>query len=92
MLSISPSVPASPSKKRRWQQRSQPPVPILTSSLRERDLITPVIRTTTKTDGSATVSQHHEFIPPRVPDGISLRNFGIQVVSDISYNRWKTFR
>ena len=45
----------------------------LTSAFRARDLL----RTRAETDGSTT----HVFAEPKIPDGISLRNFGIQVVS-----------
>ncbi|KZT68001.1 hypothetical protein DAEQUDRAFT_371078 [Daedalea quercina L-15889] len=44
---------------------------VLTSSFRPRELLHP----RTKEDGSVSCA----FVDPRVPDGISLRNFGIQV-------------
>ena len=46
---------------------------MLTSSFRPRELLHPQA----KEDGSVSCA----FVEPRVPDGISLRNFGIQVVS-----------
>ena len=49
---------------------------VLTSSFRPRELLHP----RTKEDGSVSCA----FVEPRVPDGISLRNFGIQVVSRLS--------
>ena len=48
--------------------------PLLTSTFRPKDLLR-----THAHDGAP------EFVPPRVPDGISLRNFGIQVVSSFSF-------
>ncbi|KAI0366162.1 hypothetical protein BV20DRAFT_952868 [Pilatotrama ljubarskyi] len=45
---------------------------LLTSSFRPRELL----RTRTDERGTANV-----FVEPKIPDGISLRNFGIQVVS-----------
>ncbi|RPD59730.1 hypothetical protein L227DRAFT_503276 [Lentinus tigrinus ALCF2SS1-6] len=46
---------------------------VLTSSFRARDLL----RTRTEGDGTPA----NVFVEPKIPDGISLRNFGIQVVS-----------
>ncbi|RDX56941.1 hypothetical protein OH76DRAFT_1335288 [Lentinus brumalis] len=46
---------------------------MLTSSFRARDLL----RTRTESDGAPV----NVFVEPKIPDGISLRNFGIQVVS-----------
>lgn len=46
---------------------------VLTSSFRPRELLRPW----TKEDGSVSCA----FVEPRVPDGVSLRNFGIQAVS-----------
>ncbi|KAI0052287.1 hypothetical protein FA95DRAFT_1533071 [Auriscalpium vulgare] len=43
--------------------------PLLTSTFKPRELL------------QYTAGGTAQFIPPRVPDGISLRNFGIQVVS-----------
>lgn len=75
----SPPVPFSPSPS------PPPPPPLLTSSFRARDLLREVkelrelpgqgIRDVSVEDGVV------EFVEPRVPDGISLRNFGIQSVS-----------
>ncbi|TFK81314.1 hypothetical protein K466DRAFT_502359 [Polyporus arcularius HHB13444] len=45
---------------------------MLTSSFRARDLL----RTRTESDGAPV----NVFVEPKIPDGISLRNFGIQVV------------
>ena len=56
----------------RTRYPSQHPA-VLTSSFRPRELLHPQ----TKEDGSVSCA----FVEPRVPDGISLRNFGIQVVS-----------
>ena len=47
----------------------------LTSSFRARDLLR------TRPDGHGTLT--NVFVDPKIPDGISLRNFGIQVVSPI---------
>lgn len=54
---------------------------LLTSSFRPSELIHRVStteRSTTSAPGNDT--SDWEFVPARVPDGISLRNFGIQVV------------
>ena len=62
---------------------SAPPAPttaqkpaFLTSGFRARDLL----RVRAETSGTTT----HVFAEPKIPDGISLRNFGIQVVSLLS--------
>ncbi|KAA1476202.1 hypothetical protein DENSPDRAFT_499399 [Dentipellis sp. KUC8613] len=60
---LAPSLTGSPT-------HTPPSHALLTSTFRPRDLLT-VSHTV---DG-----KEFEFIPPRVPDGISLRNFGIQV-------------
>ncbi|KAJ7576830.1 hypothetical protein C8J56DRAFT_799565 [Mycena floridula] len=64
-LGATSSTIRSPRKKR---PTSQPP--LLTSTFREKDLIRPV---------SGGLDEECEFLPAKVPDGISLRNFGIQV-------------
>ncbi|KAF7292517.1 hypothetical protein MKEN_01476100 [Mycena kentingensis (nom. inval.)] len=51
--------------------------PLLTCTFHARDLIRPVEKLAS--DGLDT-NDEWEFRPARVPDGISLRNFGIQVV------------
>jgi hypothetical protein len=63
-----PSASSSSSSKAAAEQLDMEGVTI-TSAFRPSDLLT------TASDGSPM------FVPPRVPDGISLRNFGIQVVS-----------
>ncbi|KAJ3784505.1 hypothetical protein GGU10DRAFT_271348 [Lentinula aff. detonsa] len=81
--------------------RKTPPPPILTSTFRASDLLRPVRGSETSSDAkpladgvrSAANSTNFddgewEFVPLHVPEGISLRNFGIQVpilasVSDI---------
>lgn len=55
--------------------------PLLTSTFRPKELLRKV--RVERPDSNASVSQQRkwEFVPAKVPDGISLRNFGIQVVS-----------
>ena len=58
---------------------------MLTSSFRARDLL----RMRAEGDGTPV----NVFVEPKIPDGISLRNFGIQVVSvafPFSLWRWRT--
>ena len=58
---------------------------VLTSSFRARDLL----RMRAEGDGTPV----NVFVEPKIPDGISLRNFGIQVVSvafPFSLWRWRT--
>ena len=62
-------------KSSRKTKRTIPALPLLTSTFRAKDLIRPVA--SPFEDGSG----EWEFLPAKVPDGISLRNFGIQVVS-----------
>ncbi len=81
----SPPVPFSPSPS------PAPPPPLLTSSFRARELLKEV-KELKEVSGSSygergfrDVSVEDgvvEFVEPRVPDGISLRNFGIQTVSN----------
>ena len=78
--SLSPSSPSSPLSESQCptsapaqtqtpnpNTNSKDTPPLLTSTFRPKDLLR---------DGV----NGPEFIPPRIPDGISLRNFGIQVV------------
>ena len=56
--------------------------PLLTSTFRPKELLRRV--RVERPDGdttSASQQRKWEFVPTKVPDGISLRNFGIQVVS-----------
>ena len=54
--------------------------PLLTSTFRPKELLRRV--RVERPDGDVSASQRKwEFVPAKVPDGISLRNFGIQVVS-----------
>jgi dual specificity MAP kinase phosphatase len=53
--------------------------PLLTSTFRPKELLRRV--RLEKPDGDTSQQRKWEFVPARVPDGISLRNFGIQVVS-----------
>ena len=56
--------------------------PLLTSTFRPKELLRRV--RVERPDGDTSASQRlgkWEFVPAKVPDGISLRNFGIQVVS-----------
>ena len=55
--------------------------PLLTSTFRPKELLRKV--RVERPDSNTSVSQQRkwEFVPAKVPDGISLRNFGIQVVS-----------
>ena len=54
--------------------------PLLTSTFRPKELLRRV--RVEKPDGDTCSQQRRwEFVPAKVPDGISLRNFGIQVVS-----------
>ena len=71
------SVPAqiqtpNPTPKPTTTPKDSPP--LLTSTFRPKDLLR---------SGS---NGEPEFVPPRIPDGISLRNFGIQVVRFLSYS------
>jgi dual specificity MAP kinase phosphatase len=54
--------------------------PLLTSTFRPKELLRRV--RVERPDGDTSSQQRKwEFVPAKVPDGISLRNFGIQVVS-----------
>lgn len=77
-LPTSISIPQTPSRPR--SKRSRTP-PLLTSSFRPSELLKRVADSweSAKDDGKS--GDKWDFIPLKVPDGISLRNFGIQVVS-----------
>lgn len=79
-------VPLTPSPVPLTSTVHPPPPPLvhsapafLTSSFRVRELL----RTRTGEAGTHV----NAFVEPRIPDGISLRNFGIQVVSGIFFSR-----
>ena len=55
--------------------------PLLTSTFRPKELLRRVRVERPDSDTSASQQRKWEFVPAKVPDGISLRNFGIQVVS-----------
>ena len=60
--------------------------PLLTSTFRPKELLRKVEakcrdRKSRRDDSDLENEGEWEFVPARVPDGISLRNFGIQVVS-----------
>jgi dual specificity MAP kinase phosphatase len=55
--------------------------PLLTSTFRPKELLRRVRVERPDGDASASPQRKWEFVPAKVPDGISLRNFGIQVVS-----------
>ena len=55
--------------------------PLLTSTFRPKELLRRVRVEKPDGDTSAFQQRKWEFVPAKVPDGISLRNFGIQVVS-----------
>ena len=55
--------------------------PLLTSTFRPKELLRRVRVERPDGDVSASQQRKWEFVPTKVPDGISLRNFGIQVVS-----------
>lgn len=55
--------------------------PLLTSTFRPKELLRRVRVERPDGDTSASQQRKWEFVPAKVPDGISLRNFGIQVVS-----------
>lgn len=67
--------------------------PLLTSTFRPKELLRRV--RVVRPDGNTSPSNGHqrnehgtskwEFVPAKVPDGISLRNFGIQVVSSFLF-------
>lgn len=55
--------------------------PLLTSTFRPKELLRRVRVERPDGDTSASQQRKWEFVPAKVPEGISLRNFGIQVVS-----------
>ena len=55
--------------------------PLLTSTFRPKELLRRVRVERSDGDTSACQQRKWEFVPAKVPEGISLRNFGIQVVS-----------
>ena len=61
--------------------------PLLTSTFRPKELLRRVRVERPDSDTSASQQRKWEFVPAKVPDGISLRNFGIQVVSVFLFSR-----
>lgn len=68
-------------KRRSFPKSLSPPPSILTGSFRPMDLLRPVSSDMSNVSASDPADQDWGFAPLKVPDGISLRNFGIQVVS-----------
>jgi len=67
--SPSSTTPTTPSPPPKTKNKNKTAPPLLTSTFRPKDLL------------RETADGVWEFVPLKVPDGISLRNFGIQVVS-----------
>ncbi|KAF7423928.1 tyrosine/serine/threonine protein phosphatase pps1 [Pleurotus ostreatus] len=75
-LPTSVSIPQTPSRSR--PKRSRTP-PLLTSSFRPSELLKRVADSWESVTNGSRGADKWDFIPLKVPDGISLRNFGIQV-------------
>ncbi|KAF4596057.1 tyrosine/serine/threonine protein phosphatase pps1 [Pleurotus pulmonarius] len=74
--SLPTSMPQTPSRSR--ARRSRTP-PLLTSSFRPSELLKRVAESWESVQSGSKGADKWDFIPLKVPDGISLRNFGIQV-------------
>ena len=78
----SSSVQTPQSQSQPIQSQSDPySPPLLTSTFRPKELLRKIRVERPNSDASVSQQRKWEFVPAKVPDGISLRNFGIQVVS-----------
>lgn len=80
--SPSSAQPAQPQPVQSQPNTSDPySPPLLTSTFRPKELLRRVRVEKPDGDTSGLQQRKWEFVPAKVPDGISLRNFGVQVVS-----------